>query len=90
MTLARLLQLSVVVIEDVDLDARDRTTMGSPCEEVLLNKLLNEMDGLREDADIPFLLTTNRPECSRRAGVEAGAGGSGDRVPPTPTGGRNS
>lgn len=67
MTLARLLQPSVVVIEDVDLIARDRATMGSPCEEVLLNKLLNEMDGLREDADILFLLTTNRPEALEAA-----------------------
>jgi hypothetical protein len=62
MALARLLQPSVVVIEDVDLIARDRTQMGSPCEEVLLNKLLNEMDGLKESADILFILTTNRPE----------------------------
>ena len=62
MTLARLLQPSMVIIEDVDLIARDRATMESVCEEVLLNKLLNEMDGLREDADILFILTTNRPE----------------------------
>ncbi|WP_413431138.1 AAA family ATPase [Crateriforma spongiae] len=32
------------------------------CEEVLLNKLLNEMDGLRSDAEIIFVMTTNRPE----------------------------
>ena len=62
MVLARLLQPSIVGIEDVDLIARDRTEMNSPCEEVLLNKLLNEMDGLKEDADILFILTTNRPE----------------------------
>lgn len=62
MTLARLLQPSIVVLEDVDLIARERSAMGSPCEEVLLNKLLNEMDGLKEEADILFLLTTNRPE----------------------------
>src|SRR4029077_12900226 len=61
MNLARLLQPSMVVIEDVDLIARDRERMGS-CEESLLNKLLNEMDGLKEDADILFVLTTNRPE----------------------------
>ena len=36
--------------------------MHSPCEESLLNKLLNEMDGLREDAVVFFVLTTNRPE----------------------------
>jgi ATP-dependent 26S proteasome regulatory subunit len=36
--------------------------MHGPYEEALLNKLLNEMDGLREDADVLFILTTNRPE----------------------------
>lgn len=67
MTLARLLQPSIVVLEDVDLIARDRSTMDSPCEEVLLNKLLNEMDGLKDDADILFILTTNRPEALEAA-----------------------
>jgi len=62
MTLARLFQPSMVVIEDVDLIARDRTTMNSAQEEVLLNKLLNEMDGLKQETDILFVLTTNRPE----------------------------
>ncbi len=61
MNLARLLQPTMVVIEDVDLIAGDRDDMG-PCEESLLNDLLNEMDGLKEDADILFVLTTNRPE----------------------------
>ncbi|MBN4074164.1 AAA family ATPase, partial [bacterium AH-315-E10] len=36
--------------------------MRDACEESLLNKLLNEMDGLREDAQIMFILTTNRPD----------------------------
>lgn len=62
MTLARLLQPSIVVLEDVDLIARERTTMQGGCDEVLLNKLLNEMDGLKQDADTLFILTTNRPE----------------------------
>lgn len=66
MTLARLLQPSIVVIEDVDLIARDRSNLNT-CEEVLLNKLLNEMDGLREEADILFILTTNRPEALESA-----------------------
>ncbi len=60
--LARFLQPSLVIVEDVDLIARTREEMGSACEEVLLNKLLNEMDGLREDADVIFILTTNRPD----------------------------
>jgi len=67
MALARLLQPSVVVIEDVDLIARDRSQMSNPFEEALLNKLLNEMDGLKESADILFILTTNRPQALEAA-----------------------
>jgi ATP-dependent 26S proteasome regulatory subunit len=52
----------MIVIEDVDLIARKREEMYGPCDESLLNKLLNEMDGLREDAAVLFVLTTNRPE----------------------------
>lgn len=66
MTLARLLQPSIVVLEDVDLIGRDRGQM-TTCEEVVLNQLLNEMDGLREGADILFILTTNRPEALEQA-----------------------
>ncbi len=64
--LARMLQPSIVVLEDVDLIGRDRGHM-TTCEEVVLNQLLNEMDGLREGADILFILTTNRPEALERA-----------------------
>lgn len=60
--LARFLQPAMIVIEDVDLIARAREDMRSACEESLLNKLLNEMDGLREDASVLFVLTTNRPD----------------------------
>jgi ATP-dependent 26S proteasome regulatory subunit len=60
--LARFLQPAMLVIEDVDLIARSRENMRSACEESLLNKLLNEMDGLREDACLLFVLTTNRPD----------------------------
>jgi hypothetical protein len=60
--LARFLQPAIMVIEDVDLIARDRGRMEHPGQESLLNKLLNEMDGLREDADVLFILTTNRPD----------------------------
>lgn len=67
MTLARLLQPSVVVLEDVDLIARDRADMRSGAEETLLNKLLNEMDGLKSDSEILFVLTTNRPEALEAA-----------------------
>lgn len=62
MALARLLQPAMVVIEDADLLARERTERSGVCDEVMLNRLLNEMDGLRERADVFFILTTNRPE----------------------------
>ena len=67
MSLARLLQPAMVVIEDVDLIARDREALTGTGRESLLNGLLNEMDGLKEDADILFVLTSNRPETLERA-----------------------
>jgi ATP-dependent 26S proteasome regulatory subunit len=67
MALARLLQPTLVVIEDIDLVAKERVQSGMSCEEPLLNKLLNEMDGLAPDAEIIFLLTTNRPELLEEA-----------------------
>lgn len=60
--LARFLEPALLIVEDVDLIARERTHMHGPGEEMLLNKLLNEMDGLREDADVMVILTTNRPD----------------------------
>ena len=47
--------------------ARPRTEMRSGGEEGLLNKLLNEMDELTADAEILFVLTTNRPEALETA-----------------------
>jgi ATPase family associated with various cellular activities (AAA) len=67
MSLARLLQPAMVVIEDVDLIARSREETSGVCSEVLLNRLLNEMDGLQENADILFVLTTNRPRALEAA-----------------------
>ena len=58
--MARALQPSTVVLEDVDLVARERTSEGVPLP--LLFELLNEMDGLSDDADVLFLLTTNRAD----------------------------
>ncbi|MGJ4943246.1 AAA family ATPase [Bradyrhizobium sp. HKCCYLS1011] len=82
MALARLLQPTMVVIEDVDLIARDREDMDSPCEESLLNALLNEMDGLKDNADILFVLTTNRPE--QLEGALAGRPGRIDQAVEVP------
>jgi cell division protease FtsH len=58
--LARDLQPAMLVIEDVDLIAEDRNRMVGSAP--LLFQLLNEMDGLGEDADVAFVLTTNRPD----------------------------
>lgn len=58
--LARRLAPSVVVVEDVDLIAQDRSRSmdGNP----VLFELLNEMDGIGSEADVTFVLTTNRVE----------------------------
>jgi ATP-dependent 26S proteasome regulatory subunit len=60
-SLARLLEPATVVLEDVDLIGTERhqQTVGA---NALLFELLNQMDGLGEDADILFILTTNRPD----------------------------
>ena len=59
--MARAFQPSMVVLEDVDLVAEERTRPDASCT-VLLFELLNQMDGLADDADVIFLLTTNRPD----------------------------
>ena len=59
-SIARSLQPSMIVVEDVDLIAQERDHYEG--ETPLLFMLLNEMDGLAEDADVVFLLTTNRAD----------------------------
>jgi ATP-dependent 26S proteasome regulatory subunit len=49
----------MVVLEDVDLVARERMFDDSG---PVLFELLNQMDGLAPDMDVIFLLTTNRPD----------------------------
>jgi cell division protease FtsH len=63
--LARELQPAVVLLEDVDLVAEERGHghASSP----ILFELLDAMDGAGPDADILFILTTNRPEVLERA-----------------------
>jgi cell division protease FtsH len=59
--LARLLSPATVILEDVDLIGTERhqQTVGA---NALLFELLNQMDGLADDTDLVFVLTTNRPE----------------------------
>jgi hypothetical protein len=57
--MARELAPAMLVLEDVDLVAEDRTRGQSTS---VLFELLNQMDGLGEDTDVVFVLTTNRPE----------------------------
>jgi ATPase family associated with various cellular activities (AAA) len=63
-SVARALQPSVVVLEDVDLIGEERLPRMGPVigHHPLLFQLLSEMDGLDPDIDVTFLLTTNRPE----------------------------
>ena len=60
-TLARSLQPALVVLEDVDLVASERMPHRGAASPLLFS-LLNVMDGLDEDADLIFLLTTNRAD----------------------------
>ena len=57
--LATALQPAMVVLEDVDLVAMDRSH--EPTNAILF-ELLNAMDGLDEDHDVIFVLTTNRAD----------------------------
>ena len=59
--LAKRLAPSLVVLEDVDLVAQERT-FGPFGSSPVLFELMNEMDGMGEDADVAWILTTNRPD----------------------------
>ncbi|MCU1517381.1 MAG: family ATPase [Pseudarthrobacter sp.] len=63
--MARALQPSIVVLEDCDLIAEDRSFGHGP--QPLLFEVLDAMDGLDNDADVAFVLTTNRPDMLERA-----------------------
>jgi hypothetical protein len=56
--MARALQPALVVLEDCDLVADSRDRHGGP--QPLLFTVLETLDGLGDDADVAFLLTTNR------------------------------
>jgi ATP-dependent 26S proteasome regulatory subunit len=58
--LARALLPAVVVLGDVDLVAEDRSL--GPASSPVLFDLLDAMDGAAPDADLLFLLTTNRAD----------------------------
>jgi hypothetical protein len=61
--LARRLAPAVIVLEDVDLVAQERTFGFAPFGAApTLFELMNEMSGLGDDADVAFVLTTNRPD----------------------------
>lgn len=64
-TLARVLAPAIVVLEDCDLVAEDRDMIDSP--DSMLFELLEALDGLDGDADVAFVLTTNRPDLLERA-----------------------
>lgn len=59
--MARVLAPSMVVLEDVDLIAEERGQAYGRTGPLLF-ELLNEMDGLHDDCDVIFVLTTNRPD----------------------------
>lgn len=60
-SMARALQPSMVVLEDIDLVAQERTMREQGARGVLF-QLLNEIDGMGTDADVVFVMTTNRAD----------------------------
>jgi hypothetical protein len=62
---ARAMQPAVIVLEDCDLIAEDRSFHDGP--QPLLFEVLDAMDGLAADADVAFVLTTNRADLLERA-----------------------
>lgn len=63
--IARVLEPAIVVLEDCDLIAENRSFHDGP--QPLLFEVLDAMDGLGPDTDIAFLLTTNRADLLERA-----------------------
>jgi hypothetical protein len=66
--MVRRLQPAVLVIEDVDLIAQERAMYEG--SNPLLFELLNRIDGVDSDADVTFVLTTNRVEVLEQALVD--------------------
>ncbi|WP_431798120.1 AAA family ATPase [Microbacterium kunmingense] len=64
--IARTFQPSIVVLEDVDLVAMERHSTPQP----LLFEVLDALDGLGGDADVAFVMTTNRVDVLERALAE--------------------
>ncbi|WP_231727592.1 MULTISPECIES: AAA family ATPase [unclassified Rathayibacter] len=61
--IARTFQPSLVVLEDIDLVAMERSHSPQP----LLFEVLDALDGLDGDADVAFVMTTNRVQVLERA-----------------------
>lgn len=61
--IARTFQPSIVVLEDIDLVAMQRHASPQP----LLFEVLDTLDGLDGDADVAFVMTTNRVSVLERA-----------------------
>ena len=64
--IARTFAPSIVVLEDIDLVAMQRNATPQP----LLFEVLDALDGLDGDADVAFIMTTNRVEVLERALAE--------------------
>lgn len=64
--IARTFQPAIVVLEDIDLVAMERHSSPQP----LLFEVLDALDGLGGDADVAFVMTTNRVDVLERALAE--------------------
>ncbi|MEH3034537.1 MAG: ATP-binding protein [Aeromicrobium erythreum] len=63
--IARVMEPAIVVLEDCDLVAEDRDMIDSP--DSMLFELMEALDGLEGDADVTFVMTTNRADLLEKA-----------------------
>lgn len=63
-SMCRDLAPTVILLEDLDLYASDRSSNGNPA---LLGELLNQLDGVQENTDIITIATTNNKEVLEKA-----------------------
>lgn len=61
--LARMLAPSLVIMEDIDLVATHRNEQNKEASaQITLHQILNELDGMADNTEVLFLMTTNRPD----------------------------
>jgi ATP-dependent 26S proteasome regulatory subunit len=62
--MAKALSPTIILLEDLDLYAADRSSNGNPA---LLGELMNQLDGVQDNTDVITIATTNNKEVLEKA-----------------------